>query len=155
MSSLRAQILAVVATKLEAVRDALDWATLLANPREPVGEDQVNAIVFIHGGDREPVTLTGGVEIREMDFSVAWLIQETASDSAETLLDDGYVAISDALLDPGDMQLSGLAIGILQGAISEPTIGRSANGGRILGGQSVDFTVQYLAREGDASTPAP
>jgi hypothetical protein len=59
------------------------------------------------------------------------------------------------LLDPADIQLGGLAIGIARGAISDPGIGRSAKGARIIGAQSMDFTVQYLAREGDASTPGP
>lgn len=155
MASVRAQILAAVLVKLGQVRVALLWTSVLRNPREPVGEDQLNAIVLMDGGDREPVTLTGGVEQNDLEFSVGLLVQETAIATAEDLLDAGFVAVADALLDPTDIQLGGLAIGIVRGAVSDPVIGRGPQGARVLGGQSIDFTVQYLAREGDASTPGP
>lgn len=157
MSSLRAQILTTVQGKLETVRDALGWSTLLRNPREPIGEDQFNAVVMMDGGDRIPAGLTGNVEQDTLEFSVAWFVMETAEGgpSAEEQLDAGFVAIVDALIDPDDIQLGGLAIGIARGAISDPGIGRARNGARVIGAQSMDFTVQYLAREGDASSPAP
>jgi hypothetical protein len=155
MASVRAQILSAVTAKLEAVQADLGWKATLRNPRESLGEDQFNAIVQMDGGDREPIGLTGHAEQDTLEFSVAWFVMEAGGDSAEDLLDAGFVAIADALLDPADIQLGGLAIGIARGAISDPGIGRSAKGARIIGAQSMDFTVQYLAREGDASTPGP
>ncbi len=155
MASVRAQILALVEVKLGLVAEALDWAGVLRNPRDPVGEDQLNAIVQMDGGDRDPNGLTGRVEQRWLEFSVGLLVQQTSTATAEELLDDGLVAVSDSLLDPTDIQLGALAVGIEQGAVSDPVIGRAQDGGRVLGGQSIDFTVQYLAREGDASTPGP
>lgn len=155
MASLRAQIIATVMSKLDQARDDLGWKTLLRNPREPVGEDQFNAILLGEGGDDEPESLTGHVEHSELDFSVGMLVQETATMTAEELLDAGFVAIVDGLINPADIQLGGIAIGIRRGAMSPPYIGRSAQGARIVGAQSIDFTVQYLAREGDASTAAP
>lgn len=155
MTSVRGQIIATVMGKLELVKDGLGWKTLIRNPREPVGEDQFNAILLAEGGDEEPDALTGHIEHSVLDFSVGMLVQETATMTAEELLDAGFVAIVDALIDPNDIQLGGIAIGIRRGAMSPPYIGRSAQGARIVGGQSMDFTVQYLAREGDASTAAP
>lgn len=155
MSSVRAQILAAVKTKLDQVKTDLSWATVVHNPREAIGEDQLNAIVLMDGGDREPSGLTGHVERRAVEFSVGWMAKESATKTAEELLDAALVAISDALLDPADIQLGGLAIAIMQLGISEPMIGRGPNGARILAGQSTDFVVEYLAREGDASTPGP
>lgn len=155
MASVRAQILGAVLAKLETVQAALGWQELLRNPRNPLGEDQFNAIVQMDGGDRSPMGLTGNVEQDTLEFSVAWLVMERNGDTAEDLLDAGFVAIADALLDPDDIQLGGLAIGIARGAISDPGIGRSAQGARVIGAQTMDFTVQYLAREGDASTPGP
>lgn len=156
MASVRSQILNAVEIKLEEVRAALAWTSLVVNPRVEVGEDQWNALVLFHGGDREPASLTGHRELRWLEFSVAWIVRESASATAEELLDAGLVAVSDALLDPADIQLSGLAVAIEQGAISEPVIGpASRNGARILGGQAMDFAVQYMAVEGDASTAGP
>jgi hypothetical protein len=155
MASVRAQIMAAVLAKLEQVKDDLAWAMVIRNPREPIGEDQLNALVLMDGGDREPANLTGHVERRTLEFSVGWMAKETAYASADTLLDAALVAISDTLLDPTDIQLGDLAIAIEQMAISEPMIGRGQSGARILCGQSMDFAVEYLAREGDASTPGP
>lgn len=155
MASVRAQILSTVERKLRDVVDQLGWKVMVRNPREPIGEDQFNAVVMMDGGDREPVSLTGHVEQTSLEFSVAWLVQEARETRAEELLDAGFVAIVDALIDPTDIQLGGIAIGVMRGAITDPAIGRSAQGARIVGGQSMDFTVQYLAREGDASTAAP
>ena len=155
MASVRAQILAAVKAKLDQVKTDLDWATVVVNPREPIGEDQLNALVLMHGGDREPSNLTGHVERRTLEFSVGWMAKEATGATAEELLDAALVAISDALLDPSDVQLSGLAIAIEQLAISEPLIGRGQNGARILAGQSMDFAVEYMVVEGDASTPGP
>lgn len=155
MSSLRMQIFDRIEEKLELVLVDLDWRTLVRNPREPIGEDQMNAIAFMHGGDSSPENLSGHVEIYWLEFSVGWVVLETKTDMAEALLDLAFVAISDALLDPDDIQLGQLAIGIQREEISDPMIGRSANGSRIVGGQSMSFRVQYMAREGDASSPAP
>jgi hypothetical protein len=155
VASVRAQIFAAVEAKLADVLATLAWTTLLVNPRDPVGEDQLDAIVLMHGGEPEPDGLTGRVDRRTLEFSVAWLVRERGGSTAEELLDAGFVAISDALLDPADIQLSNLAVAIAQGGVSDPAIGRAEKGARILGGQTMDFTVEYYAREGDASTAGP
>lgn len=155
MASVRAQIFAEVEARLATVRETLEWATLLRNPREPVGEDQMNALVLLHGGEREPGSLTGHVETRALDFSVGLLVIERDGALAEELLDAGFVAVADALLDPSGIQLGGLASSIAMGAVSDPLIGRGAQGARAVGGQSIDFTVEYWGREGDASVPGP
>ena len=155
MGSVRAQILAAVEELLEDVRAGLDWATVIRNPRERIGEDQMNALVMMDGGDREPASLTGHVEESWVEFSVGMVVKEAGGDSAEDILDAGLVAICDTLVDPDNIQLGGLAIGIRREGISEPLYGRADKGARILGGQSIDFAVQYMAREGDASTPGP
>lgn len=155
MASVRAQILAAVMAKLEEVRAALGWESLIRNPRNPIGEDQANAIVLVDGGDRPPNGLTGEVEEGWLEFSVGWLVLESGSDTAEDILDLGFVAISDKLLDPDDIQLGGLAVDIRREGLSDPQIGRSPEGARIVGGQAMDFVVQYQSREGDASTPGP
>jgi hypothetical protein len=155
MASLRAQIMAAAQAKLQVVVELLDWTTLIRNPREPLGEDQLNAVILMDGGDREPAGLTGHVSESWLEFSVAMLVKESLSASAEDLLDAGFVAISNALLDPDDIQLGGLVIEIRRGAISDPSIGRAQQGARIMGGQAIDFTVHYLEREGDAELPGP
>lgn len=155
MASVRRQILLAVEAKLLAARDALGWSMLLVNPRTAVGEDQFNALVLAYGGDTEPTGLTGHVGQSEVEFSVALLVQETGSASAEDLLDQGFVKVSNTLLDPADIQLGQLAIGVRRGAISDPSIGRGQGSARIFGGQVIDFAVQYLEREGDAETPGP
>lgn len=155
MASLRRQILLAVEAKLEAVLGELAWETLIVNPRDPIGEDQFNALVLMHGGDRTPEGLTGNVEQRWLAFSVGMMVRETASARAEAVLDAGLVAVLDALLDPADVQLGALAVAIRFGEISDPMIGQSEHGARTIGGQSMDFEVQYLAREGDASAVGP
>jgi hypothetical protein len=155
MASVRRQNFDAIAAKLEAVRIALGWQTVVRNPRKPIGEDQMNAIVLDEGGEPDPDDLTGGVEINLADFAVGMVVMETGADSAEDLLDLGFVAICDALQDPNDIQLGGLAIGVLRGGLSKPFVGTSAGGARIVGVQTINFTVQYMAREGDASTPGP
>lgn len=155
MASVRRQIFLAVQAKLELVAEALGWAGVLVNPREPVGEDQMNALVLMHGGDGEPSALTGHVGLAELELSVGMIVAESAAACAEDLLDAGFVAVSNALLDPADIQLGALAVGIRRLGISEPAIGRSLNGARVLGGQSIDFAVQYLEREGDAEIPGP
>ena len=155
MTSLRGQIFDAIAAKLEAVRAALDWQTLLRNPREPVGEDQMNALVLAVGGDLPPDGLTGYVEQNAAEFAVGLVVLETDDATAEELLDAGFVAVSDALIDPDDIQLGGLAIDIRRGAMSPPYIGRSLDGARIVGVQEIEFTVAYLSREGDASSVGP
>lgn len=155
MASVRMQIADAVEAKLAAVLAELGWETLIRNPREPVGEDQMNAIVLAIGGDEEPDSLTGHVAVHAMDIEVGLVVRESAIASAETLLDAGFVAVSDALLDPTDIQLGGLAQDIRRGAMSPPFVGRGEDGGRIIGVQSIAFTISYWAREGDASSPGP
>jgi hypothetical protein len=155
MASVRAQIMAAVLAKLDAVRAGLSWNTVLRNPRGMVGEDQLPAIVVMDGGDREPKGLTGNVEDCWLEFSVGWMLAESEEDTAEALLDAAFVAINDALLDPDDVQLGGLAVAIRREAISDPMFGRAPQGAVIMAGQSMDFAVQYFVREGDASSPAP
>lgn len=155
MASVRRQCFNAIEAKLEAVRADLGWKTVLRNPRKTVGEDQMNAIALDEGGEPDPDDLTGGVEINLADFAVGMVVAETGTKSAEELLDDGFVAICDALQDPNDIQLGGLAISVLRGGMSKPYVGTSATGARIVGIQTINFTVQYMAREGDASTPGP
>lgn len=155
MASVRMQAFMAIEAKLELVRQALDWRTLIVNPREPVGEDQLDAILLAHGGDMIPEGLTGHVELLEAEFSVGMVVCERAGMTPEELLDAGFVAISDALTDPTDMQLSGLVVTVRRGAISPPYIGTAQSGARLLGAQEIEFSFQYMAREGDASTPAP
>lgn len=155
MASVRRQLFDAIAAKLEDVRVDLGWSTVLRNPRKAVGEDQMNAIALDEGGEPEPDDLTGHVEINLADFAVGMVVMETGAASAEELLDAGFVAICDALQDPNDIQLGGLAIGLLRGGMSRPFIGTSVTGARIVGIQTINFTVQYMAREGDASTPGP
>lgn len=155
MASIRMQIFAAVEVKLTAVVAALGWETMLVNPREPVGEDEMNAIVMAYGGEPDPGGLTGHVSTHETDFSVGLVVREAGVKPAEQLLDEGYVAVSDALLDPDDIQLGGLAVGIRRGGMSEPFVGRGRNGAMMVGVQEIGFTVQYWGREGDASAPGP
>ena len=155
MTSVRMQILQAVEAKLDLIRLELDWTKLVINPREPIGEDELNALIVLHGGDAEPLGLTGHVAESRVELSVGMMVLERGGETAELLLDAGFVAISNALCDPQDIQLGGLAIGIDRLGISEPTIGRTAEGGRIMAGQAIDFAVRYLEREGDAETPGP
>lgn len=155
MASLRMQILDAIEAKLDAVATALGWTTVLRDPREPVGEDQMNALVLGTGGEPDPDGLTSHVDAHVMEFAIGMVVRETASASADVLLDEGFVAISDALLDPADIQLGGLAVDIRRGSLSPPFIGRGQDGARIIGVQEIGFFVTYWAREGDASTPGP
>lgn len=155
MASVRMQIFDAVEAKLELVRDALDWALVLRDPRVPVGEDQMNALVLGTGGDMVPGNLTGHVATHELEFSVGMIVVETESACAEELLDAGFVAVSNALLDPQDIQLGGLAVDVRRGAMTPPFIGTSKSGARIVGVQEIEFTVDYWAREGDAELPGP
>lgn len=155
MASVRAQILATVETQLGEVKDDLGWSTLVRNPREPIAEGQMNALILWDGGDRDPDGLSGHVEDCTLEFSIGMMVKEAGGSTAEELLDAGLVAVCDKLIDPDNIQLGGLAIGIARGAISDPVIGRAAQGSRYVAGQAIDFTVRYFAREGDASTPGP
>lgn len=159
MASVRAQIFAAVDALLQDVLAELGWKTFLHNPREPLGTDQMDAIAMMDGGDREPDALTGGISDNELTFSVAWVVEEPANpgagETAEEKLDAGYVAISDKLLDPTNIQLGGLAVGIFRGAIDDPQIGRPERSGRYMGAQAMDFRVRYFEREGDASSVGP
>ena len=155
MPSVRMQAFLAIEAKLQLVLEALDWAKLAVNPRGPIGEDQLNALVLMYGGENEPASLTGFVEQRVADFSVGMMVCETQGASLEQLLDAGFVAISDALIDPNDIQLGALVNDVRMGAVSDPVYGRSENGARLVGGQVIDFSIGYLAREGDASTPGP
>lgn len=159
MASVRAQIFAAVAALLEEVKDDLGWKTFLHNPREPLGTDQLDAIAMMDGGDIEPGALTGGISDNELALSVAWVVEEPVNpgtgETAEEKLDAGYVAISNKLLDPTNIQLGGLAVGIFRGAIDDPQIGRPERGARYMGAQAMDFRVRYFEREGDASSVGP
>ena len=46
MASVRFQAFAAIEAKLEVVRAALDWIKVIRDPREPIGEDQLNALVL-------------------------------------------------------------------------------------------------------------
>lgn len=155
MTSVRFQIFDAVEDKLETVRAALGWTTVLRDPRTPVGEDQMNAVILGSGGEADPDSLTGHVQTCRLDFSVGLVVLETAAATAEALLDAGFVAVCDALLDPADIQLGGLAVGIRRGAMSPPFVGMGQSGARIVGVQEIGFSVDYWAREGDASSVGP
>jgi hypothetical protein len=155
VSSLRRQIFDAVEVKLVAALEALGWTTVLRNPRSAVGQDQMNAIVLGEGGDFEPDSLTGHVETCTVEFSVGLVVIEADGDSAEELLDAGFVAVVDRLIDPTDIQLGGLAVQIRRGAISPAFVGRGETGSRVVGVQEIGFFVDYWAREGDASAVGP
>ena len=159
MASVRMQNLLAVKAKLDAVLAELGWTTCIRNPRDTIGVDQMNAIVMMDGGDREPDSLTGHVSDNELEFTTGMLVAEKArageGETAEELLDKGFVAISNALLDPNDIQLGGLAIGIFRGAISDPIYGRPEKGAQWFGGQWIDWRIRYLELEGDAEQVGP
>ena len=155
MASVRMQIFNAIEAKLDNVQLQLDWAKRVTNPRDQLGEDEMNAIVFLHGGELPPGPLTGNAENRIAEFTVGLLAVENGTMTVEEMLDAGIVAVSNALLDPEDRQLGGLAIGVMQGSVTAPEYGRSANSHLIGAEQFVDFTVEYLGREGDAETPGP
>ena len=155
MASVRMQAFLAIEEKLELVRGALGWAKLIVNPRTPLGEDDLDALVLLYGGESEPGSLTGFVEQRSAEFSVGLMVRETQAMTLEQLLDAGFVAVSDALIDPDDIQLAGLVVDVRMGGISDPVHGPAENGARIVGGQVIDFSINYLAREGDAQTPGP
>lgn len=155
MASVRFQALAAIEAKLEVVRGTLDWLKVIRDPREPIGEDQLNALVLATGGEMEPDSLTGHVAIVRAEFSVGLMVIESASQSAEELLDAGFVAVSNALTDPDDMQLGGLVNSVLRKGMSAAMIGRGLAGARIIGAQSIDFEFEYMTREGNAEVPGP
>ena len=155
MASVRFQAFAAIEAKLDLVREGLDWPTLLRDPREPIGEDQMNALVLGTGGDDEPDSLTGGVATHRTEFAVGLMVLERAGESAEVLLDAAFVAVSNALLDPADIQLGGLVVDVRRGGMTPAMIGRSEEGARIIGVQSIDFSFDYWARESDAEIPGP
>ena len=155
MASISFQAFAAIEAKLETVRATLDWSKVIRDPREPIGEDEMNALVLATGGESEPDSLTGHVEIFRATFAVGLMVIETATQRAEQLLDAGFVAVSNALTDPGDMQLGGLVNSVLRKGKSAAFIGRSLSGARVIGAQSIDFEFEYMTREGDAETPGP
>lgn len=155
MASLRMQIFDAVEAKLELARVALAWTTVLRNPREPIGQDQMNGIVLGEGGDFEPDSLTGHVETCTLEFSVGLVVAEAGGDSAEELLDLGFVEVVDRLIDPDDIQLGGLAVQVRRGAVSPVFAGRGQEGSRIVGVQEIGFFVDYWAVEGNASVAGP
>lgn len=156
MASVRYQIFDAIEAKLEAARLALGWESVLRDPGETVGEDQMNAIILGTGGEPEPGSLTGHVGTHEAEFSIGFVVLEAGGATAAELLDAGFVAVCDALLDPTDMQLGGLAVGIRRGGMTPPFVGPGAGQtARIVGVQEVSFSAEYWAREGDASTPGP
>lgn len=156
MASVRHQAFAAIEAKLEVVRSTLDWLSLIRNSREAaIGEDQMNALLLSTGGEMEPDGLTGHVAIARCEFSVGMLIIEPDGHRAEDLLDQGFVAVCNALLDPGDMQLGGLVNSVLRKGVSAAFVGRSLSGARIIGAQTIDFEFEYMTREGDAEVPGP
>lgn len=155
MASVRYQAFAAIEAKLETVRGVLDWLSLIRDPREPTGEDQMNALLLATGGEMEPDGLTGHVAIARCEFSVGLLVIEPEGQRAEDLLDQGFVAVCNALQDPTDMQLGGLVNWVLRKGVSAAFVGRSLSGARIIGTQSIDFEFEYMTREGDAETPGP
>lgn len=156
MPSVRAQLATKVMERLEAVRVDLDWQSLIRNPRDPIGEDQMNAIIMMDGGESDPVGYTGHVEENRFEFSVGLMVIEPKDGSAtfEPLLDEGFVAVCDALLDPTQIQFDGLAVGIDRGSVGEPGYGRAQGSGsaRIMAGQVIDFVIRYWNVEGDVSS---
>ena len=155
MASVRFQAFAAIEAKLELVRQELDWASLLRDPRDPIGEDQMNALVLGTGGDDEPDSLTGHVATHRADFAVGLMVIEAGGKSAEELLDEAFVVVSNALLDPADIQLGGLVVDVRRGAMTPAMIGTVEGGSRIIGVHSIDFNFEYWAREGDAEQPGP
>jgi hypothetical protein len=155
MASLERQIIDAVEVKLEAVRAALGWGALLVDPSGAVGQDQMNALVLATGAILEPDSLTGGVQDTVLEFEVGMVVAETAGSPARDQLDAGLVAVVDALIDPTDIQLGGLAKDILRGAASPIFVGRGETGSTIVGVRSIGFFVKYWAREGDASSVGP
>lgn len=155
MASVRLQAFLAIEEKLELVLQALDWNRLIINPRVSLGEVDLDALVMMYGGDNEPSALTGFVEQRSADFSVGLMVRETQTMTLEQMLDAGFVAVSDALIDPSDIQLGGLVCDVRMGAVSDPVYGRAEQGARLVGGQVIDFSINYQVREGDASTPGP
>lgn len=154
MTSLRFQIFDAVEEKLQRVCEELGWQGVIRNPRNEIGEDQMNAILLATGGDAEPGGLTGNVETCVAEISVGLAVIEQRGGRAEELLDQGYVAVFNALTDPSDIQLGGLAVQIRRGAISPPYIGRSVHGARVVGVQEIEFNIEYWTSEGDASSSA-
>lgn len=155
MASVRFQMFDAIEAKLQDVRDALGWNAVLRDPRNPVGEDQMNALLLATGADLEPDALTGQVQAHTAEFSVGMVVLESEAASAEVLLDTGFVAVCDALEDPADMQLGGLIVGLWRGGLSPAFIGLGEEGGRIIGVQEIQFRAQYWTREGDVSSPGP
>lgn len=155
MPSVRSQIFRAIEEKLDAVLAALEWRTRITNPREPIGEDQMNAILFAAGGDLEPGSLTGNVDTHTAEFAVGLVVVESESGKAETLLDQGFVAICDALLSPDDIQLGGLVTDLRRGGMSPPFFGRARSGARVVGVQEIEFSTDYWVRQGDASQVGP
>jgi hypothetical protein len=159
MASVQEQIFEAVAAKLEQVVADLGWTTFIRNPRDIVGVDQMPAIVMVDGGSPEPGSLTSSVATAAAEFSTGLLVAEKAgaegNEVAEKLLDKGRVAVSNALLDPEDSQLGGLAVGIFRGAMSDPLYGRPDKGAQWFGGQATDWRAEYWEREGDAEAVGP
>ncbi|MEV5021417.1 hypothetical protein MRBLMA1_001239 [Sphingobium sp. LMA1-1-1.1] len=157
MSSVREQVLQAVLAKVEGVKAALSWVTAVRNPRDPLGDDQLNALVLFDGGLLDPRGLSGGVQEDEVEFSVGLIVREKESEglTAEALIDAGFVAIMDALLDPDDIQLGGLVECIDPRGGSDPVYGRAEKGARVVGGLVMDFSARFMTREGDASQVGP
>ncbi|UZW55554.1 hypothetical protein NUH86_01745 [Sphingobium sp. JS3065] len=157
MSSVREQIFQAVFAKIVAVRDALEWATAVRNPSEPLGDDQLNALFMQDGGLLDPRGLSGGVQEDEVEFSIGLLVREkeSAGLGKEALVDAGFVAVMNALLDPSDIQLGGLVEMIEARGGSDPVYGRAKEGARVIGGLVMDFSARFLTREGDASQVGP
>lgn len=155
MASVRSQIFTAIEAKLDAVVSTLGWQSRITNPREPIGEDQMHAILLATGGDAEPDSLTGKVDTHTAEFAIGLVVVENGDGEAEGLLDQGFVAINNALLDPDDIQLGGLVTDIRRGAMSPPFIGRTPSGARVVGVQEIEFSADYWVRQGDVSQVGP
>lgn len=161
MASLREQIFAAVEARLTALAadEAVGLQTFIRNPKDVIGVDQMDAMEMIDGGSPEPGSLTGGVATNELTFTTGIFAVERGgaedADTAKDKLDRYFVAVSDALLDPDNIQIGGLAVGIFRGAISDPVYGRPKQGAQWMGAQWIDWRVQFWEREGDASSVGP
>ena len=159
MTSLAGQNLKAAEAKLRQVQLDLGWPTFLRNPRERIGVEQMPAIIMVDGGSPAPGSLTGGVADDAVQFSTAVMAAEKAGadedDRVEALLDLGFVRISNALLDPDDIQLGGLATGVFREEVSDPIYGRPDKGAQWFGGQTHDWRIEFMGREGDAEAVGP
>jgi hypothetical protein len=155
MASVRRQIFDAIAAKLEAVRDRSRLAIVLRNPRKPVGEDQMNAIVLGEGGEPEPDDLTGHVEINVADFEVGMVVMETGAPRPRTCSTPASSRSATRCRIPAISSSAGWRSACCAAGWRDRISARRSAARAIVGVQTINFSVQYMAREGDASTPGP